>query len=81
MSATNRGAERQKDDFYATPSWCVRALLRTVDLPGGAWFEPAVGTGAIVRAVNQLRQDVSWTIADIADRLPNPENVTFGYEP
>ena len=81
MSATNRGAERQKDDFYATPSWCVRALLRTVDLPGGAWFEPAVGDGAIVRAVNEFRRDVKWAIADIADRLPNPENVPFGYEP
>lgn len=42
MSATNRGAVRNKDDFYATPAWCVRALLATVQLPGGNWLEPAV---------------------------------------
>jgi len=59
----------------------VRALLRTVHLPGGNWLEPAVGDGAIVRAVNEVRGDVKWTIADIADRLPNPKNVPFGYQP
>jgi hypothetical protein len=82
MSSTNRNSNtRRADDAYYTPAWCVRALLRTVKLPGGWWFEPAVGTGAIVRAVNDMRQDVQWTIADIVDRLPNPENVPFGYEP
>jgi len=65
MSATNRGAERHKDDAYYTPAWCVRALLATVQLPGGAWFEPAVGDGAIVRAVNEVRRDVFWTVNDI----------------
>ena len=65
MSATNRGAIRHKDDAYYTPAWCVRALLATVQLPGGNWLEPAVGDGAIVRAVNEVRRDVEWTINDI----------------
>ena len=68
MSATNRGAIRHKDDFYETPAWCVRALLATVNLPGGAWFEPAVGDGAIVRAVNSERSDVMWTTNDRISR-------------
>jgi len=42
----------------------VRALLATVQLPGGEWFEPAVGDGAIVKAVNEIRQDIRWTISD-----------------
>lgn len=55
MSATNRGRERERDDVYYTPAWCVRALLRAVRLPGGLWLEPACGEGAIVRAVEAER--------------------------
>lgn len=70
MSSTNRGSERRKNDFYETPGWCVRALLRTVDLPDGRWLEPAVGRGAIVKAVNEFRPslDRSWTGVDIESR-------------
>ena len=50
-------------DNYPTPSWCVERLLESVALPGGTWLEPAVGEGAILRAVN--RDDVSWTAVDI----------------
>ncbi len=52
MSATGRGAERREHDFYASPAWCVDRLLDRVSLPPGRWLEPAVGDGAIVRAVN-----------------------------
>jgi hypothetical protein len=52
-------------DYYPTPAWCVRRLLEAVDLPGGWWMEPAVGDGAIVRAVNAARDDVRWTTMDI----------------
>lgn len=64
MSATNRGRERERDDAYYTPSWCVRALLCAVRLPGGLWLEPACGEGAIMRAVNAERQDVRWLASD-----------------
>ncbi len=63
MSATGRGAERNADDFYETPAWCVHRLLEAVPLPGGNWLEPAAGHGAIIRAVN--RSDVNWTAVDI----------------
>jgi predicted RNA methylase len=49
MSATNRGAERQADDFYATPTATTRALLRHYDVRGKRVLEPGCGTGSIVR--------------------------------
>lgn len=52
-------------DFYPTPAWCVHRLLEAVDLPGGSWLEPCVGDGAIVRAVNDVRSDVSWSTIDV----------------
>ena len=48
MSATGRnlpGAERHTDDFYATPPWCVEALLRGSNLPSGRWLEPRRAMG------------------------------------
>jgi hypothetical protein len=65
MSATNRGAVRNRQDAYETPEWCVRALLKNCALPGGRWLEPAVGSGKIVRAVSALRPDVRWSALDI----------------
>jgi len=56
---------RQAYDYYPTPAWCVHRLLEAVDLPGGWWIEPAVGDGAIVRAVNAVRSDVRWTTMDV----------------
>jgi hypothetical protein len=63
VSATNRGGRRSPADFYATPEWCVRRLLETVTLPGGAWLEPAAGDGAIVRAVQ--RPNVNWDLWEL----------------
>ena len=67
MSATGRnleGSERRADDFYATPAWCVRALLKSCVLPGGSWLEPTAGNGAIARAVLELRDDVRWRLVE-----------------
>ncbi len=53
MSARGRGAEVTADEFYETPAWCVRRLLESIPEPSGKrWVEPAVGSGAIVRACN-----------------------------
>jgi hypothetical protein len=60
MSSTHRGAERRPADFYETSSWCVRRLLEALPLPGGIWFEPCAGDGAIIKAVNEVRDDVTW---------------------
>jgi len=62
MSATGRGSERNEDDFYATPAWCVRRLLEAVRLPPGFWLEPGAGTGAIIEAVGP--GDIIWTAVD-----------------
>jgi hypothetical protein len=47
VSATNRGAKRVESDFYATPAWCVRAILPHLPV-GGSVLEPCAGDGAIV---------------------------------
>ena len=65
MSSTNRGAERRLDDAYMTPAWCVRRLLeewRPYD--PGIMVEPAVGDGAIVRAVDEVMPR-GWRVYDI----------------
>lgn len=56
-------------DFFPTPAWCVRAILAAVDLPGGIWMEPSVGSFAIVRAVSR---SVRWIACEIRDVRPLP---------
>jgi hypothetical protein len=47
----------------------VHRLLDVVDLPGGLWLEPAVGDGAIVRAVVQRfkERELDWATVDIRE--------------
>lgn len=52
-------------EFVPTPAWCVRRFLEAVDLRGRFWIEMCVGEGHIVRAVNEVRGDVHWTVNDI----------------
>ena len=71
MSAAGRGKrKRVAKDYYPTPGYCVRRLLEEVELPGGAWLEPCVGDGAIVRAVNETRSDIVWYSCEIRDVVP-----------
>ena len=51
MSSTNRGGKRSEADWYSTPPWCTHRLLEKCDLPGGIWYEPCAGEGAIIQAV------------------------------
>lgn len=67
MSATGRGAVRAVQNFYPTPAWCVRRLLEGLALPGGRWLEPGAGDGAIIRAVNAVRSDVTWTAMELRE--------------
>jgi hypothetical protein len=39
--------------------------MASVNLPGGLWLEPSAGDGAIIKAVNEVRQDVTWHANDI----------------
>jgi hypothetical protein len=67
MSSTHRGAERRPADFYETPAWCVHRLLEALPLPKGLWFEPCAGDGAIIKAVNEVRDDVTWHAHELRD--------------
>ena len=50
MSSTARGAIRIENDFYETPSWTIRAILRELgDIAPTRILEPMAGRGAIVR--------------------------------
>ena len=58
MSATGRGAVRREGDYYATPAWCVEAILpylasRGLLDEGRSALEPAAGDGAIVRVLRE----------------------------
>lgn len=55
---TGEQAEAPEHEFYPTPAWCVTRLLQHVELPGGHWLEPSAGDGAIIRAVNSVRDEV-----------------------
>ena len=48
MSATNRGAERNPQDFYSTPEKAFRPLLDLLPRDVSFW-EPAQGDGRLVR--------------------------------
>jgi hypothetical protein len=72
MSSTNRGGQRSPADNYETPTWCTRRLLEAVDLPGGVWLDPGAGTGKIIRAVNDIRKDVTWDAVEIRDECRDP---------
>jgi hypothetical protein len=70
MSATNRGAVRRADDYYATPAWCVRALLASVQLPGGRWLEPAAGDGAAALGHGDKGQTATRHYVGVTEQAP-----------
>jgi hypothetical protein len=51
------GYTRQAEDFYATPEWVTRCLLRHTDFAGPVW-EPCCGDGAIARVVESTGRRV-----------------------
>lgn len=57
---------RRSEDFYATPAYQTRALLRRIRLDGCALVEPCVGDGAIVRELPEMVLPV--TTNDIVQR-------------
>ena len=76
MSATNRtSGQRNISDLYETPPWVVDRFLDYFEqegndlLPGGRWLEPGAGSGAIIRAVNNRRNDVRWSAVEILPEL------------
>lgn len=60
--------EKLENEAYYTPAWSVRSLLKVWQPPvvnGGIWVEPAVGSGNIVRAMNEAYPRVKWWGCDI----------------
>ena len=53
MTATNRGGERNRDDYYATPLWVTKLILpRLKPKAAERWIiEPGAGNGSILRAM------------------------------
>ncbi len=59
MSATNRGAEREDQDSYITPFWCVDRLLEAYSLPPGATvLDPCCARGELLKKIHELRPDL-----------------------
>jgi hypothetical protein len=58
-------------EFFPTEREVVYSLLESdlLELPGGTWIEPCAGTGRIISAVNERRDDVSWVINEIDGRF------------
>lgn len=63
MSATNRGSSRPPGDFYRTPVWCTRAILRHLPKSGGV-IDAGCGDGAILSVL---------TAADTFDEIVGVE--------
>jgi predicted RNA methylase len=59
------GHEREPNDFYPTPDWVTRALLKHVTLRGAVW-EPCCGDGAMARVLERAGHKVVAT--DLVDR-------------
>lgn len=53
MSATGRSDVREKDDFYQTPTWVTRAILKRLAKPTGPIIDLGCGTGAIGYAMRE----------------------------
>lgn len=53
MSATNRGTQRNQNDFYITPDYTIESLLNVLNLSKvNSFLEPCRGSGAIYNKVN-----------------------------
>jgi hypothetical protein len=64
-ASTHAPADRQRDDFYATPRSAIEQLLQVEKFDGPIW-EPACGDGAITRVLREHGYPV--ISSDLIDR-------------
>jgi hypothetical protein len=64
-AAVHKPADRQRDDYYATPRSAIEQLLEVETFSGAVW-EPACGDGAITRVLRDHGYPVLST--DLIDR-------------
>jgi len=65
MSASNRGAVRATNDFYATPQWLTRAVIPFLPQRPATILEPACGSGAIICVLKECFSDARIDCFDI----------------
>jgi len=62
MSSTNRGATRERDDFYETPAWATKLVLPVLGgVAGRVVLDPFAGRGAILDVCTE--EDACETLA------------------
>jgi len=66
-----QSTEEHGFEFFPTEREVVHALLESdlLDLPGGIWIEPCAGTGRIIEATREVRDDVSFFVGEIDERF------------
>ena len=66
-----KSSEETGFEFFPTEREVVHALLESelLELPGGVWLEPCAGTGRIIEATRQVRDDVSFFVAELDQRF------------
>jgi hypothetical protein len=74
LIGANVSGDREKDDFYATPTRSTEALLRAEQFEGAVW-EPACGDGAIAKVLSAAGHEVVAT--DLVDRGYGQPGVDF----
>jgi len=58
-------------EFFPTPSFAIDALLTSdlLTLPGGRWLEPCAGTGSLIKAIRNIRDDIRWTVYELQSKF------------
>lgn len=70
---SSKGRKKQAanaSEFFPTPREVVYSLVESdlVNLPGGVWIEPCAGSGQIISAVNERRDDINWIICELNEK-------------
>lgn len=73
-ASTHKPADREADDFYATPRSAIEQLLQVERFDGDVW-EPACGDGAISRVLQDCGYRVEST--DLVDRGYGASGIDF----
>lgn len=68
ISATNRGAERKPQDFYATPIDCVENFINNYGgVISGKILEPSAGNGNIIQALRNKNINGNITAIELRE--------------
>jgi len=60
MMGKDLAGRKVPGDDYTTPAWAVKALFMAQDVPGTVW-DPACGSGVIVRVAHDMRHESRGT--------------------